>query len=179
MDSRFINVQANSKLKSRRNIILLAFLVICIIVILIINKMNMNYQAKLLSTKNINEGVSEAVPDFTAYTTKSAVLTYNVETLQVDESKATITGWLVNLDDLEANGNTYIFINDNFYPCQIISRKDVAEKYDDSAYEVSGFSCEIDASNWLNQAYPITLCSVNKKDKIMYQILIDDELQNY
>lgn len=177
MDSRFINVQANSKIKIMRYIILLVLSVICVTIILIVNKKNMDYQEKILNAGNANESTFEAKPDFTTYTTKSASLTYNVEVLQVNATKATISGWIVNPDDLEANGNTYIFINDNFYPCQIVSRKDVVEKYENAAYEVSGFSCEIDVSNWSHQAYPVTLCSVNKKEKILYQVLITEELQ--
>ncbi|CCZ60363.1 uncharacterized protein BN544_02955 [Hungatella hathewayi CAG:224] len=177
MDSRFINVQTNSKFKSRRYIIIVAFIALCIIIVLFINKKNMDFQEKYLSAGNMNVTTFETELDFTTYTTKFASLTYNVETLQVSEAKAIISGWLVNTDDQEANGNTYVFINNNFYPCQIISRKDVAEKYSNNAYEVSGFSCEIDVSNWLNESYPITLCSVNKKEKIMYQVLLIDELQ--
>lgn len=190
MDPRFINKssQCSSSLKKIGICGLLVILAILTLVsIQITNTQNRIFQEELLSdsfsdntiTSTSHEVEQTAIAiDLNAYTSTSAELLYSIENIQIENKSAFFSGWLVNADDMAANGNIYIFINNTYYPCQIIAREDVAKYYDNEKYLNVGFSCMINIENWPSGEYPVTLCSVNDTTKTIYPILIYEKLVN-
>ena len=187
MDSRFIN-KSPQRTSSLWKIVVCGLLIVLTILtfisIQVTNKQNRIAQEELLSANSSDVAISTSnesgqtaiAIDLSSYTSASAELLYSIEDIKAENGSAFFSGWLINTDDIDANGNIYICINGAYYPCQIISREDVAEHYVNEHYLNTGFSCMINIENWTAEEYPVTLCSVNNKTRTIYPVLIQEKL---
>lgn len=111
-----------------------------------------------------------------SYQSRAARLEYSLEAVEMNDDTVTIRGWMINQDDLQANGNASLFVNGQYYLCESIPRTDLTEYFKNDSYINSGFSCKIDISGWEQSEYSITLCSINKENKIKYEILLPEKI---
>lgn len=191
MDQRFIEKNKPHSMNMRRKVFCLFSILLIlatIITVSIINRRNRIHQQQFLEKRitasesgdeirGIGINASSADPNLGSYTVAAAELKYSLEHIQLQENMLAISGWLINLADINSNGNSYIYVNDKYYPCQSILREDVADYYGVKEYANAGFSCMIDIGQWKSTEYSITLCLINNETQIMYQVLVPEKVE--
>lgn len=173
MDSRFIEKKTR-KIKIWQ-ISCVILVLITALLIIYMNYQNYEYQIQIMVQEDMKR-IEEDIDDLSLYKTLPANLQYSLESISKENNHMIASGWILNPDDIDSNGNVFLLIDNKYFECEIIQRLDVAEYYKDTFYINTGFLCQINISEWEQKEYDIVLCMVNKTQKIIYQVKINEKL---